>query len=146
MPRKPKTPKNPATAKPKLGRPPKPPPKLADIQAKSKAGKPLTPREKLVLKEFLETLNKDKPALELMPTSKFHLKTALATIDQEIYAAYMIEMKSGKGIARIQAADRLREWADDLGVHDDEHEDDIISFLPVGVDRSGNVIPMKKPS
>ena len=122
-------------------------PTLGQIKAKIKAKgfESLTAKEAKAISAF-QALAKSKAKSSddaFIKSAKFSVKKALFEIEEEIYNAYMTEMRTGKGIARIQAADRLRDWADILGVNQSDQVAAEISFLPVGVDESGKIVRIK---
>lgn len=145
--RKPKV--NPETPKRPVGRPRTRPKDstLPEIAARVKEGGALTPEEMKAINQVKRSVDQIPMRIVSGPGSgaqpKFDLKKSLAEIEEKIFQAYQIEMTHGKGIAKIQAADRLREWADILGVHEHTAEPTTISFLPAEVDQVGKVVQIE---
>jgi hypothetical protein len=63
------------------------------------------------------------------------IKERLESIQSKILDALIEELTHGKGIARITAADKLKEWSKEEGIGTAEGVEEEVSFRTLGVDQ-----------
>ena len=73
----------------------------------------------------------------------FNLREQLKQILPKVFAAYADELKNGKGVAKVAAADRLKEWADAEGVGEEDAKPINCNFIEIESDEDGNIVPIK---